>query len=141
MQLPRRKLQHNTDRPLLLVHLLNPPHHPPRLLLIILSDHPPLTGHLHIVQHPQTHNLISIVDQLAQHPLQRIVAVIILVQADHERAAALAVRVAPVLDVQRERDGVLLRGLAGNEVVEGDVRFEATVSRGRGHGYGQRHGL
>ena len=84
-----------------------------------------------LVDHPQTHNLISIVNQLLNQPVQRQVGVVILIRTAQECTRSLCIGIVPVRILQGERE---VRSIPIVKSVEGDSLLVGTERRS-----GQRH--
>lgn len=71
-----------------------------------------------------THDLVPIVDQLIEKPLQGVVGVCVLVYSDHESTRSSLGLVSPMAHIECEGGRVALRCLAEGEIVECDMLSE-----------------
>lgn len=74
-------------------------------------------------------NLVAVIDKLSEKPLQRIVGVSVLVDANHERARPASGLVAFVSDIQSQGWHVVLGSLADGQVVESDMLLKSVIHR------------
>jgi hypothetical protein len=83
LHLPHRKLQDQIDGLVLVILPLDPSHH--QLSFLPISAGRNAIFGIIRVQNTQTHNLISIIDQFIDQPLEGILGVIVRVQPTQER--------------------------------------------------------
>ena len=133
MYLTYSKFQNKTDALLvILVFCLYVFHQLMRLGAVFPLFKAAFTVHLAVlVDHPQTHNLISIVNQLLNQPVQRKVRIVILIRAAQKRTGSLRVGIVPVRIPQGEREVCSIPIIKS---VEGDSLLVGTERRS-----GQRH--
>lgn len=129
MHLADRKLQYQVDRLVLGVLGLHEPHQALGLGAVAAVLDAGVAGNLRVpLHHAQADNLVAVVDQLVDEPLERVVRVLGHVDAAEEGARALGVLVVLVLAHHAVRQDVRRAGrvqLVG-EGVEGDAWVEDT---------------
>lgn len=103
MQLAAGVFKHDADGAIGAVLLENGIHHGLGVVLVRGAD----AAHV-LVDDAHADNLVAVVDQLVEQPLQRIVGVGVLVDADHEGARAALGLVAAVADIERQGRRVAL---------------------------------
>lgn len=121
VQLAAGVLQHHADGPVGAIALENRVHDVLSLVLVCLVG---VVGSQLLFNHAHAHDLVSIVDQLVEQPLQRIIGIGVLVHADHECARSPLGLIPLVSNIQRQRQRVVLGRFAQREIVECDMRLE-----------------
>lgn len=79
------------------------------------------------LEHAHADDLVAVVNQLVEQPLQRIIGVSMLVHADHERARPAPMLVALVADIECHRGGIVLSSFPNGDIVECDMVLEPVV--------------
>ena len=122
MQLANSVLEDEADSSIGSILGQNIAHDILRILLILLVVETSV-----LFDYSDADNLVAVVYQLIQQPLDSIVRVGVLVDSNHEAARSSPGIVAFVSDVERERESVVLGSLATRYIVETNVVLKPVV--------------